>query len=43
MNILITFASPHLGVSVGDNYLVSTGIWYLINVEKVKNLRQLNC
>jgi hypothetical protein len=31
MNLLITFASPHLGVSMPDNQLVKTGIWYLIN------------
>ena len=43
MNIFATFASPHLGVSKADNYLVGTGIWYLANVEKVKNMRQLNC
>lgn len=43
MNLLVTFASPHLGVSMSDNQLVKTGIWYLINFEKVKNLKQLNC
>ena len=43
MNIFATFAAPHLGVSKSDNYLVGTGIWYLANVEKVKNMRQLNC
>lgn len=43
MNLLATFASPHLGVSINDNKLVGTGIWYLINFEKVKNLKQLNC
>lgn len=43
MNLLVSFASPHLGVSITDNKLVGTGIWYLINFEKVKNLKQLNC
>lgn len=43
MNLLITFASPHLGVIQSDNALVGTGIWYLININKVKNLMQLNC
>lgn len=43
MNILATFASPHLGVCMNENKLVGTGIWYLINFEKVKNLKQLNC
>ena len=41
--MLITFASPHLGVSMNDNKLVGTGVWYLINFEKVKNMKQLNC
>ena len=43
MNLFVSFASPHLGVTVSDNKLVGTGIWYLINFEKVKNLKQLNC
>lgn len=43
MNLFITYASPHLGISKSDNYLVGTGIWYLANVEKIKNMRQLNC
>ena len=42
MNLFMTLASPHLGVTRSDNKLVGTGIWYLINVEKVKNLKQLN-
>ena len=43
MNLFVSFASPHLGVTVSDNKLVGTGVWYLINFEKVKNMKQLNC
>jgi hypothetical protein len=43
MALMVTFASPHLGVSDPDNQLVKTGIWYLINFSKVKNLKELNC
>jgi esterase/lipase len=43
MTLMVTFASPHLGVSDPDNQLVKTGIWYLINFLKVKNLKELNC
>lgn len=43
MNIFISFASPHLGVRNSPNSLVNTGIWYLVNISKVKTMRQLNC
>lgn len=42
MNVFISLASPHLGVTNSDNYLVGTGVWYLANIGKVKNMRQLN-
>ncbi len=31
MNLYITLASPHIGTVDGVNYLIKTGIWYLIN------------
>ena len=43
MNIFITFASPHAGIRDNENALVKTGIWFLTNFEKNKNLKQLNC
>ena len=41
-NLFITFSSPHLGISECDNNLVNLGVWYLIKVDKVKNLKELN-
>lgn len=41
-NLFITFSSPHLGISESSNSLVNIGVWYLIQVDKVKNLKQLN-
>ena len=38
----MTFSSPHLGISDSDNSLVKLGVWYLIKVDKVKNLKELN-
>lgn len=38
-NLFITFSSPHLGISECDNNLVNLGVWYLIKVDKVKNLK----
>lgn len=43
MNVFISFASPHAGICDSSNPLVKTGIWFLTNFEKNKNLRQLNC
>jgi hypothetical protein len=43
MNIFISFASPHAGIRDTANPLVKTGIWFLTNFEKNKNLKQLNC
>jgi hypothetical protein len=42
MNILITLASPHLGVSESENAFVNLGIWYLSKIDKVKNIKELN-
>ena len=42
MNVFVSLASPHLGVTNSDNYLVGTGVWYLANIGKIKNMRQLN-
>lgn len=39
MNLLITLASPHLGVSESDNPWVNLGLWYLSRVDKVKNIK----
>lgn len=41
--MFITFASPHAGIRDTENPLVRTGIWFLTNFEKNKNLKQLNC
>ena len=43
MNLFISFASPHAGIRDTANPLVKTGIWFLTNFEKNKNLKQLNC
>jgi hypothetical protein len=43
MNLFVSFASPHAGTIDANNYLVRTGIWYLINFEKAKNIKQLHC
>jgi hypothetical protein len=43
MNFYISFASPHTGICDSTSYLIRTGIWYLTNFEKAKNLKQLNC
>lgn len=42
VNLLITLASPHLGIHRLDNALVSAGIWYMIRFDKVKSLNELN-
>lgn len=42
LNVFATFSSPHLGISEGENSLVNLGVWYLIKVDKVKNLKELN-
>ena len=41
-NTLITFSSPHLGISQNDNSLVNLGVWFLIKMDKVANLKELN-
>ena len=38
----MTFSSPHLGISDSENNLVNLGVWYLIKVDKVQNLKELN-
>ena len=43
MNTFISFASPHAGICDTSNPLVKTGIWFLTNFDKNKNLRELNC
>ena len=43
MNVFISFASPHAGIRDASNPLVRTGIWFLTNFDKNKNLKQLNC
>jgi len=43
MNIFISFASPHAGIRDASNPFVRTGIWFLTNFDKNKNLKQLNC
>lgn len=42
MNVLITLASPHLGIAKMDNFLVSAGVWYMIKFDKVRSLNELN-
>jgi hypothetical protein len=42
MNIFVSFASPHVGISNSANPLVRAGIWFLTSFEKNKNLKQLN-
>jgi len=42
MNLLITLASPHLGVSESENTWVNLGLWYLSKVDKVQNIKELN-
>ena len=42
LGIFVTFSSPHLGISECENSLVNLGVWYLIKVDKVKNLKELN-
>jgi len=42
MHMLITLASPHLGVSESQNTFVNFGIWYLSKIDKVKNIKDLN-
>ena len=41
MNIFVSFASPHLGIKNSENSLVNTGVWYLVNVSKVKAMKTL--
>ena len=43
MNIFLSLASPHAGTIDGGNILIKTGIWYLINFQNAKNLKQLHC
>ena len=43
MNMFVSFASPHAGICDSSNPFVKTGIWFLTNFEKNKNLKQLNC
>lgn len=43
MNVFISFASPHLGITDNSNMLVRLGIWFLTNFDKAKNLKQLTC
>jgi pimeloyl-ACP methyl ester carboxylesterase len=43
MNLFISLASPHAGIRDTENPLVKTGIWFLTNFEKNRNLKQLNC
>ena len=43
MHLFVSFASPHAGICEASNRLVRTGIWFLTNFEKNKNLKQLNC
>ena len=42
LGIFVTFSSPHLGISESENSFVNLGVWYLIKVDKVKNLKELN-
>jgi triacylglycerol esterase/lipase EstA (alpha/beta hydrolase family) len=42
VNLLITLASPHLGIHRMDNFLVSAGVWYMIKFDKVRSLNELN-
>ncbi len=39
MGMLITLASPHLGVSESENTLVNLGVWYLSKIDKAKNIK----
>lgn len=41
-NLFVTFSSPHMGISECENSLINLGVWYLIKVDKVKNLKELN-
>ena len=43
MNVFVSFASPHTGISDTTNPLVRTGIWFLTKFEKNKNIKELNC
>ncbi len=43
MNLFISFASPHIGTVDGGNFLIKTGIWYLINFENTRTIKQLHC
>ena len=43
MNLFISFASPHIGTVDGGNLLIKTGIWYLINFENTRTIKQLHC
>lgn len=38
-NLLVTFGSPHLGISIINNQLINTGVWYMIKYQGVKNLQ----
>lgn len=42
MQVLVTLASPHLGLSESENTLVNLGVWYLSKFDKVKNIKELN-
>jgi hypothetical protein len=39
MNLLITLASPHLGISESENTFVNIGVWYLSKIDKAKNIK----
>ena len=41
VNVVLTLASPHLGVSMLDNVLVRTGVWYMSKVENYSSMRSL--
>lgn len=43
MNLFLSLASPHTGTIDGSNLLIKTGIWYLINFQNAKNIKQLHC
>lgn len=42
VNVLLTLASPHLGISKLDNLLVKTGVWYMTRVSDYPSMRSLS-
>lgn len=41
INVFLSLASPHLGISKLDNFLVKTGVWYMSKFENYPSMKSL--